>query len=85
MVRKIARHATDNIKLKLKMKNCETGSSKMKRGSFFKYAGSAILGAITFVNTPFKFFQTNTPKAASIKITENPNAVRRTSGVSKNG
>jgi len=67
------------------MKSCETGSGKMKRGNFFKYTGSAILGVITFANTPFKFFQSSIPKAAPIKITENPNAVKRTSGVSKNG
>ena len=58
---------------------------KMKRNNFFKYAGSAILGVITFANTPFKFFRPNIPKASSIKITENPNAVKRSSGVSKNG
>jgi len=61
---------------------------KMKRSNFFKYAGSAVLGAVTFANMPFKsFFSDNSTgiKGASLKISENPNAVKRNSGVSKNG
>ena len=68
------------------MKNYSTGSDKMKRQNFFKYAGGAVLGLITLANMPFKIFQSNgTVKKASIKITENPNAVKRNHGVSPKG
>ncbi|MEO6693855.1 MAG: hypothetical protein ABIY50_07445 [Ignavibacteria bacterium] len=67
------------------MKNVVTGISKMKRGNFFKYAGGALLGIITFANIPFRFFQPETStKKASLKITENPNAVKRSTGAAKN-
>lgn len=70
----------------LKIKNPETSLNKMKRGNFFKLAGGAILGVITIANMPFKFFrQDSSVQSGSIKITENPNAVKRKPGVSKNG
>ncbi len=60
-------------------KNFGTGGKKMKRNNFFKNAGTAILGLVAFSNLPLKFFQSGTPSTTSIKIAENPNAVKRKS------
>lgn len=43
------------------------------------YAGSAIVGFGIIVKNPFKFFQSKLQENPTIKITENPHAVRRNS------
>lgn len=58
---------------------------KIERKSFFKLAGIAVLGMGISSIIPFKFLQTSKEKNPSIKITQNPNAVRRNSRQENNG
>ena len=61
-----------------------TGSGvqkKIKRRSFFYYIGAAALGAVVFTKFPFNLIKrTQNPsgRISSIKVTENPFAVKRT-------
>ena len=66
------------------IKNTESGT--MKRKKFFLYSGSALLGLFAFLNIPASIFRSgNVSKVSSIKITENPNAVKRKSRQVNNG
>lgn len=63
-----------------------TESETMKRKKFFLYSGSALLGLFAFFNIPSGIFRSgNASKVSSIKITENPNAVKRKSREVNNG
>jgi len=61
-----------------------TGSGeqkKIKRRNFFYYIGAAALGAVVFTKFPFNLLrksQTSSGRVSSIKVTENPLAVKRT-------
>lgn len=55
----------------------------MKRKSFFKYAGAAVMSIIAVASSPWKLVKAGESKKTSIKITVNPNAVKRKAGVSK--
>jgi len=56
------------------------GKSKIKRRNFFYYIGAAALGAVVFAKFPFnliKRVQNSSGRISSIKVTENPFAVKR--------
>ena len=65
-----------------------TGSenkNKIKRRKFFYYIGAAALGAVVFTKFPFNLLKRSsqsTARISSIKVTENPYAVKRTARVS---
>ncbi|MBS1519283.1 MAG: hypothetical protein JSS91_14465 [Bacteroidetes bacterium] len=68
----------------LPVSNNNTGSGilpeKLNRKKFFVFTGLAALGIAAASVIPFNLFRSNTPKpAASLKIKENPNAVKRKS------
>ncbi|MCY7360853.1 MAG: hypothetical protein LH629_02115 [Ignavibacteria bacterium] len=58
---------------------------KLNRKKFFVYAGSALAGFIAITHLPFSFFKSNpvnsqnSTKTSALKITANPNAVKRNS------
>ena len=64
-------------------------SSKMERKKFFLYSGTAIFGLLTLSKMPFNIFNSfknkSQKKETSIKITENPNAVKRKSRQANRG
>ncbi len=65
-----------------------SGSKKIKRRNFFMYLGAGALGALALRNLPFKLFQQKIKAEASIKVKENPYAVKRDMSkreMSKNG
>lgn len=68
-------------------KNVNTG--KIKRKKFFLYSGALALGMLAVSKFPFNIFKsnqdTNIRKNSSIKITQNPNAVKRNSRQDNNG
>ncbi|MEO8665269.1 MAG: hypothetical protein ABI462_07220 [Ignavibacteria bacterium] len=59
---------------------------KIKRKKFFLYSGAVALGIYTASKIPFNFFQTKqSQKVSSIKITQNPHAVKRKAREVNNG
>jgi hypothetical protein len=73
------------------IKNIIPESGKMKRKKFFFYSGTALLGIFAFLNIPSALLKSvrkdssvNSAKT-SLKITENPNAVKRKSRQVNNG
>ncbi|MBK7158247.1 MAG: hypothetical protein IPH77_06750 [Ignavibacteria bacterium] len=63
-----------------------TESVTIKRKKFFIYSGSALLGLFAFLNIPSSLFRSGiASKDSTIKITENPNAVKRKSRQANNG
>ncbi len=64
-------------------------SGKIKRGKFFLYTGVLTLGMAAAFKLPFNIFgsnqTSNTRKNNSIKISQNPNAVKRNSRQENNG
>ena len=65
----------------------ETQINKMKRKKFFLKSAYAAAGIFAFTKLPFSIFRAKTheEKNVSIKITENPNAVKRKTNQSGNG
>jgi hypothetical protein len=53
---------------------------KIKRRNFFYYIGAAAVGSFVLSKFPFNFLKKNlsTKSHSSIKVTENPFAVKRT-------
>lgn len=68
-----------------KIKNTNSGSGKIKRKKFFLYTGSALLGILALKNIPSSILSSFSTKKSSLKITENPNAVKRKSRQTNNG
>ena len=62
---------------------------KIKRKNFFFYSGALAFGMFAASKFPFNILKTtqdtNTRKDSSIKITQNPNAVKRNSRQDNNG
>ena len=67
----------------------EKESNKIKRKKFFLYSGALALGMFAASKIPFNLFKSNQNvipvKESSIKITQNPNAVKRNSRQENNG
>ncbi|HMS35453.1 MAG TPA: hypothetical protein PKC91_15335 [Ignavibacteria bacterium] len=67
----------------------EKVNEKIKRKKFFLYSGVLAFGMVAASKFPFNLFNTNqkviTNKESSIKITQNPNAVKRNSRQENNG
>lgn len=51
--------------------------AKIERKSFFKYAGVIAVGIGTVISNPLKLLNLQKENKSSLKITQNPNAVRR--------
>lgn len=59
---------------------------KLNRNKFFKYTGTALLGAVAFSYFPFNMLKAKSPKEkSSLKITVNPNSIQRKSERKVNG
>lgn len=71
------------------MKNFESGSKKIERKKFFFYSGALAFGMLAASKFPFNIFKStqslSAGKESSIKITQNPNAVKRNSRQDNNG
>lgn len=67
----------------------EKESNKIKRKKFFLYSGALAFGMFAASKIPFNLFKSNqsvvSNKESSIKITQNPNAVKRNSRQENNG
>lgn len=67
----------------------EKESNKIKRKKFFFYSGALAFGMFAASKIPFSLFKSNQSvipsKESSIKITQNPNAVKRNSRQENNG
>lgn len=72
------RRVTDNRLIKEMTQIKKNTERKLKRRNFFFLFGAAIAGASALLNIPFKNFKSKfTGKSSAIKISENPNSVRR--------
>ena len=64
-------------------------TNKIKRKKFFLYSGAIAFGMFAASKFPFNIFSSNqtvnNKKESSIKITQNPNAVKRNSRQENNG
>lgn len=67
--------------------NQDKQNNKMKRKKFFLASAVAVTGIFTFAKLPLSIFRAKAfkEKNESIKITENPNAVKRKSNQFGNG
>jgi hypothetical protein len=70
-------------------KSIENESNKIKRKKFFLYSGALAFGMFAASKIPFSLFKSNQSeipnKVSSIKVTQNPNAVKRNSRQENNG
>lgn len=69
-------------------KNILTGTGKMKRKKFFLFSGTVLMGILALKNIPstlFRSLNSESKTKTSLKITENPNAVKRKSRQADNG
>jgi hypothetical protein len=69
--------------------NIKSENNKIKRKKFFLYSGILAFGMLAASKLPFNLFKSGqtetTDKVSSIKITQNPNAVKRNSRQDNNG
>lgn len=73
---------------KMTTDNSNKNLNTIKRRKFFLASGSVIFGLIGISKIPFNFIQSKinqNSNTSSIKITENPNAVKRKTRQADNG
>lgn len=58
---------------------------KIKRRNFFYYLSAGAMGAYALTKHPFKIFQSKVKAESSVRVKENPHAVKRESKGRTNG